>query len=1033
MEQQVVDLLAATLEPVATVRTDAERRLEQLYTNEAFPISLVSIASHQSVPLGIRQAALLSLKKLVGKTWSPSFDEFEGPFIIGDATKVHLREAILSLATTGDVERKIAGAASYVVSKIASADFPDAWPSLLSTLLVQIPQAGDAQLHSILLLLGNLVEDGFDEDQFYNSAISLVKYLYDVAVDGAKKLNHRALAVSIFRACFDTMELMYQNNKSSVKQFMQESSDAWLPFFIDVLKIPLPYMPTEEEEDRTSAEVSAWRGLIALKTQVVKALDRIQNMFPQLLSARTLELFGTVWESLQAHLGPYHALYVVENRQGRLEDADRLPYTLDLMVIEELDCIQTLLSTTIVKRELDVQSTPEAMANGTHSTTWLAQVMPILVGYSQITMEDEGLWDVDINIFLSEETSETANYSPRDACSNFVAKLCAWPVFESLLAYSKTTFEDGSSTPRIKESLLYILKHVLAEVGSYGTIIRADSARLLLNYIRSSIQDRDDFLRARAFIVAGALTTAAGDSLLEVVPDFALQSLNAIENDPSDIVKVSCIRVMQDYLKTLPSTSARELQVRTVAAISGFLSSQDLSGIEESPDLLDTLVETLRDAIMADPSLCLEHPALDVLFTLASYGANSWQTTMLVNEAFESITSSMASKGPAAYGQLCAKVLPTLTGALDIGDMTDVSGLSDMAVSLLSSLAENGPEPLPSGFVATIMPKLYRILFSRAEFSLHQSATITIKHILGHDPNQVFDWRDSETGKGGLEIILLIIDRLLGPDVNDASAAEVGGLAVELVEKAGADKLGPYLMQLLRVVAVRLSTADHASFIQNLVLVFARLSLTNAREVVDFLAQVEVDSQTGRKTGLEVVLRKWLDNSATFSGYDAIRQNVIALTQIYKLHDERLNNIHVQGDLIVEQTTRIKTRSQAKKTPDQYSVITVPLKLIKVLIQELANPVSPNTPGISFGTRHSVSDDDDDEWEEEPNVLDLGSPRTREELMNFTELSGRQWDDETQKYLVDFFHAVESEPTFQNLYHSLTDNEREKLQRMDQH
>lgn len=52
--------------------------------------------------------------------------------------------------------------------------------------------------------------------------------------------------------------------------------------------------------------------------------------------------------------------------------------------------------------------------------------------------------------------------------------------------------------------------------------------------------------------------------------------------------------------------------------------------------------------------------------------------------------------------------------------------------------------------------------------------------------------------------------------------------------------------------------------------------------------------------------------------------------------------------------------------------------------------------------------------------------------MNFTEFSGRQWDDETQKYLVDFFHVVESEPSFQSHYHSLTDNEREKLQRMDQ-
>lgn len=43
----------------------------------------------------------------------------------------------------------------------------------------------------------------------------------------------------------------------------------------------------------------------------------------------------------------------------------------------------------------------------------------------------------------------------------------------------------------------------------------------------------------------------------------------------------------------------------------------------------------------------------------------------------------------------------------------------------------------------------------------------------------------------------------------------------------------------------------------------------------------------------------------------------------------------------------------------------------------------------------------------------------------------RQADDETQKYLVQFFHSVESEADFQALYHALTDAEREKLQKMD--
>lgn len=270
MDPQVVELLAATLEANAQIRMDAELRLEQLYSNEAFPLSLVSIASHVSLPLEIRQASLLSLRKLVLKTWSPSLEEFQGPVSIGDATKDQLRQALLSLATSGDPERKIVGAASYVISKIASADFPEAWPSLLSTLLQLIPQSDDSQLHGVLVVLGNLVEDGFDEGQFSDSATGLLKCIYDVAIDGTKKLTARALAISIFRACFDTMQLVYQTNKSSMKQFMQEASDVWLPFFIDILKLPLPFMPSEEEEDRGDELASHWRGVIALKTQVVK-------------------------------------------------------------------------------------------------------------------------------------------------------------------------------------------------------------------------------------------------------------------------------------------------------------------------------------------------------------------------------------------------------------------------------------------------------------------------------------------------------------------------------------------------------------------------------------------------------------------------------------------------------------------------------------------------------------------------------------------------------------------------------------------
>ncbi|KAI4142384.1 MAG: hypothetical protein L6R39_004958 [Caloplaca ligustica] len=1024
MEQQVLELLAATLEVSPETRTHAERHLEQLYTNDAFPISLISIASHNSVDLPLRQAALLVLKTLVLRTWSPSLDEFQGAVTINDATKDQVRQSLLALATSGDQERKVVSASSYVVSKIASADFPEHWPSLLPSLLQLIPQSHENQLHGVLVVLGNLVEDGFDEEQFGKSAVELVKCIYDIATDEAKRLTSRALAVSIFRACFDTMEIMYQTDKASVRQFMQEASDAWTPFFINVLKLPLPQTPSQEGENES--DLGSWRGIVALKTQVVKALDKIHRLFPHLLNQHTLSLFSTVWDSLQAHVGPYIALYVADNQQGRLEDADRLPYTLDFLVIEELDYLQTLFGSVTVKRELDAQLAPDKVLDGALEATWVGQIMAILVGYSQITQEDEGLWNIDVNVFLSEETSETANYSPRNACTGLAQKITKWPVLESLLGYTKTIFGAGSSSARTKEAALFILKQILDELDSCSAEVNPHFAHAYLDYIGHAIRDDDEFLRARGYILAARLTTISSAGLLDIVPEYAQQTLNIIDREDSDIVKVSCIRSLQEYLKTLPASRAREFQVQTVAAISEFLSSQDLSELKESEDLLDTLVETLRDAIMADPSLCLEHPALDVLFTMASYGASSFQTTMLVNEAFESITSSMAAKGPEAYAQLCAKVLPTLTGALDVGDMTSENALSDMAVSLLSSLAEHGPQPLPQNFVATVMPKLYRLLFSSNDFSLNQGATVTIRHLLSRDAEQVFAWQDPATGKGGLEIVLLIIDRLLGPDVDDASAAEVGGLAVELVEKAGAERLGPYLMQLLRIVAVRLSTAEHASFIQNLVLVFARLAVTNAKEVLDFLAQVHVEGGAGG-TGLEVVLRKWLENSVHFSGYDAIRQNIIALTNIYKLHDERLANIQVQGDLMVDNSSRIKTRSQSKRAPDRYSIIPVPLKLTKVLISELANPLSPSTPGLMQNKLSGDTDDEDGEWEDEPNIVDL-------ELMAYADESRwniHQLDDDTQSYLVDFFKQASTEPDFQNVYQGLTDEEREKLHNMD--
>jgi hypothetical protein len=81
-------------------------------------MALAHIASTVQLDMTARQAALLVMKRFIQHCWSSGFEEFLGP-PVNVAIKPRLREVLLGLVT--DEQRKIRGAASYVVSKIASA------------------------------------------------------------------------------------------------------------------------------------------------------------------------------------------------------------------------------------------------------------------------------------------------------------------------------------------------------------------------------------------------------------------------------------------------------------------------------------------------------------------------------------------------------------------------------------------------------------------------------------------------------------------------------------------------------------------------------------------------------------------------------------------------------------------------------------------------------------------------------------------------------------------------------------------------
>lgn len=596
-----------------------------------------------------------------------------------------------------------------------------------------------------------------------------------------------------------------------------------------------------------------------------------------------------------------------------------------------------------------------------------------------------------------------------------------------------------------RESALYILNQLLRDFNDVEKQISLEAANGYNDSVRFCMQQEEVFLRSRGYLVAGIIARTAPDGFEATALSYLESTIKAISEDPSEVVQVSCIRCLQDFLQGLPAASIETVQIPVVNKLSDFLSSHDLRDMIDSDDLKITLADTLRDVIMVNPRVALSSMALDVLFSIASNGSGTFQLAMMVTETFEDVVQFISKKEPGSYVRLCEKVLPSLTGAIDVGNMTQENSLTNLATDLLRALAEHGLEPLPQGFVATIMPKLNRLLLASSDNDLLPSATQAVRFMLAHDSNQFLAWQDPQTGKDAVESVLIIIDHLLSGSVGDNAASEVGGLAAEVVEKAGSEKLGPYLPQLLRAVAQRLATAEKAPFIQSLILVFARLSLVSAHEVVDFLAQVDINGQSG----LQVVLPKWLENSVNFAGYDEIRQNVIALAKLYELEDPRVSQVQVKGDLIVQDTGRIKTRSQSRNDPDQFTIVPATLKIIKVLVDELSSASGVRDQGAAAvaaaaassaaaGDLESDDDDDNDEWEDLPSssaadTLDLGLGMTKQDLMGLAgegALAGmatRTRDDETNAFLLQFFREAAAKPGFQEVFAALTTEEQEQL------
>jgi importin-9 len=550
-------------------------------------------------------------------------------------------------------------ARSYVVGKIATVDYPDRWPGLLDFVLNVIRSGTDRQLHGALRVLSDLVDESLSEGQFFQAAKNIIEVLYQVCLNGNRKPALRSLAVSVFRSSFDVMDMVKNDHMKEVKEFAHEALLGWLPFFHDVMKMSLP-----DRDPSKPTQPESWNGVVALKLQVVKTLVKIKSVFPSLLLPQSFVFFEETWTELSRLRAAYTEQYIDNDAQGRLEDADGLPYTLDFLVLEELDFLNQCLRAAPVQKELESQLVAHQAA---HDTPWMRELMSLLVAYSRITREEEDLWDIDVSLYLGEETSVSTNYTARTACGDLLIKMVEWigqRALEGLFAHTQTIFGTDSADWRSQEAALYLFKMLLSDLMDLDKTVPPEICAVYLNLVGIAVK-RDDqpLLRARGFLVAGTLAQCYPDAL-----SFLDDTILGITQANSELVQVSCIKAVEGFIKS--ESAPRDRQIPVLQAIDSFLASRDFNELEDADDLLVTLAETLRAAInMHLPTVISgDVKSLDLLFDIAKYGVQNFQVTMLVNEGLEDIVRNLNDS--ASYAALCAKVVPTLNALFNFADIS---------------------------------------------------------------------------------------------------------------------------------------------------------------------------------------------------------------------------------------------------------------------------------------------------------------------------------------------------------------------------
>lgn len=997
---------------------------------DAFLFSLIQIALNDSLELAVRQASLLHLKRAVPLYWSPAFDNFRGPNTINQEVKQTLRESLLKLI--GDPDSKIRSSSGYAIVQIAAVDYPDEWPTLMDRLYTSTtnPQYSVYEIIGSLYVMQEIFDDVVTDEQFFEQGIAVqVLKTCEMLLEG---VNYN-LEIKV-----ETLRLLQVVCNSLVDVDLEiPSRESFCHAVVpQIYQLLLNISRTVSESGQYVNQLMAWD----FKHQLYTVLNFLVNAYAELLDRFISDSLDLALLDLSLESKVYTQLLTVEPMQSIFESIFVDLSQFNASQRERREPFQVLTMTVAKKVEL-VQALIEI--HGLGSIEKISKLCDLLIPLSTLPFSKIDEYNADFNQFVTDESGLDGQITVRDSIRELLSDMNAKDnsIFIHILVQKFGHIQDFSMDQLGVEAVIFLLACCFDNDDTIVSQPPFDVNHFLNNVVELATNERlineeFQFLVARLILMIpkfifkyASICKALG------IPSFEKISSIITELGGADdylIIKSAILVSLQYYNYFIRAKEfSTDIQHKLLELV-----DQLKEDSEEDTNMM--LLEVMTIIICIDNKSLSQNA--DSIHLILSIGFKNDSNFALNTSLFECIEDLISDIPRETYWNLVSSVFPSLLEKISEFD-GEYNSQIDLSLQVISVFikGQTGQEFSPQVFQSTFAV-VTKFILACDEDALLQSGSECLIELVKNSVSLCSAYVDNETHETGIEILLKSVSKLLSPSMSDRAIAKLGDLVTVLLNQFS-DSIDEYLEDILKALTVRLVKAKEVPTIENMILIFNMLTISQPQATINFLNSFTV----GDEPALSKILPIWFQAYEIMRGYNSILSNVRAFMEIFKLNYPAVKHLIVDGDALQLQVPEgiIITRSMAKKVPVKYEKIPADAKIIKLLLDELKNEItSGKNIEISLKQGHghdnyheSETGDDHDphhnhfeDAEKEDDWEDMEGPgeATFDQLKSYVDDDGTTkrgsdaTDNDMRQLLIEFFKECTSKniADFESIYNS---------------